>query len=40
MGYNLHDVLNKIVVNITLKNVNLKNITFFGIISNYDHFSK
>jgi patatin-like phospholipase/acyl hydrolase len=38
MGYNVHDVLNKVVVlNIKL---NFKKLTFFGMISNYHHFSR
>ncbi len=38
MGYNVHDVLNKVLVYIAL-NSTLK-INIFGEISNYHHFSR
>jgi hypothetical protein len=38
MGYNVHDVLKKFLFYITL-NSTIK-INIFGMISNYDHFSR
>ncbi len=39
MGCNVHDIQNKVVVYDT-KNKNLKQVTYFGMIQNYDKFSK